>query len=134
MRHLALFLVLIAPAAGAHRWSDRSSERRSELRDHASTQRGAWDYGGTYQPAVAGHRLGYCGTCDRDARGWILHNPAVRRAFQGSHPCSATGLPTGPCPGYVVDHLLPLKRGGADDPSNMQWQTIEEAKAKDKIE
>lgn len=34
----------------------------------------------------------------------------------------------------VVDHIIPLKRGGSDAPSNMQWQTIEAAKAKDKIE
>jgi hypothetical protein len=27
-----------------------------------------------------------------------------------------------------------LKRGGADDPSNMQWQTTSEAKAKDRTE
>jgi hypothetical protein len=27
-----------------------------------------------------------------------------------------------------------LKHGGADDPSNMQWQTTAEAKAKDKWE
>jgi hypothetical protein len=33
-----------------------------------------------------------------------------------------------------VDHIKPLKEGGADDPNNMQWQTVEEAKAKDKIE
>ena len=26
-------------------------------------------------------------------------------------------------PGYVVDHVKPLKRGGSDSPSNMQWQT-----------
>ena len=36
--------------------------------------------------------------------------------------------------GYVVDHIVPLKRGGADAPSNMQWQTVAEAKAKDKRE
>jgi hypothetical protein len=34
----------------------------------------------------------------------------------------------------VIDHIKPLKRGGADDPSNMQWQTTVAAKAKDKIE
>jgi hypothetical protein len=29
------------------------------------------------------------------------------------------------------DHVIPLKRGGADAPWNMQWQTIAEGKAKD---
>jgi hypothetical protein len=29
---------------------------------------------------------------------------------------------------------VPLKRGGADSPSNMQWQTQAAAKAKDKVE
>ncbi|TSA45998.1 MAG: HNH endonuclease, partial [Deltaproteobacteria bacterium] len=38
------------------------------------------------------------------------------------------------CSGYVVDHVVPLKRGGADHQSNMQWQTKEEAKQKDKWE
>jgi len=37
-------------------------------------------------------------------------------------------------PGHVVDHVVPLACGGADDPSNMQWQTVEEAKQKDKVE
>jgi len=37
-------------------------------------------------------------------------------------------------PGHVVDHRIPLACGGADAPSNMQWQTTEEAKAKDKVE
>jgi hypothetical protein len=44
-----------------------------------------------------------------------------------------TGYPNGR-PGYVVDHVKPLKRGGCDCPSNMQWQTTQEAKAKDKWE
>ncbi len=44
-----------------------------------------------------------------------------------------TGYPHGR-PGYVVDHVVPLAEGGADAPSNMQWQTIQDAKAKDKIE
>jgi hypothetical protein len=44
-----------------------------------------------------------------------------------------TGYPNGR-PGYVIDHIKPLACGGADALSNMQWQTVAEAKAKDKIE
>jgi hypothetical protein len=54
--------------------------------------------------------------------------------FQKSHPCPATGKTSGACKGYVIDHVVPLKRGGADAPSNMQWQTTAAAKAKDRIE
>ena len=42
-----------------------------------------------------------------------------------------TGYPHGR-KGYVVDHIVPLKRGGSDTPQNMQWPTKEEAKIKDK--
>ena len=37
-------------------------------------------------------------------------------------------------PGYVVYHIMPLACGGADAPSNMQWQSRVEAKAKDEVE
>jgi hypothetical protein len=36
--------------------------------------------------------------------------------------------------GYLVEHKIPLACGGADSPSNMQWQTKADAKAKDKWE
>jgi hypothetical protein len=36
--------------------------------------------------------------------------------------------------GYMVDHRVPLACGGADSPSNMQWQTKADAKAKDQVE
>jgi hypothetical protein len=49
-------------------------------------------------------------------------------------PCPSTGETTGTCRGYVVDHIIPLKRGGLDAPSNMQWQTVAEGKAKDRVE
>jgi hypothetical protein len=34
----------------------------------------------------------------------------------------------------VIDHVQALKHGGADTPSNMQWQTVQAAKVKDKTE
>jgi hypothetical protein len=64
----------------------------------------------------------------RAAHGKIKRNPAARASFQRSHPCLATGRSSGACPGYVIDHVVPLKRGGADRPSNMQWQTKEAGK------
>jgi hypothetical protein len=59
---------------------------------------------------------------------------AVKREFQLTHPCPSTGLTSGPCPDYVKDHIVPLACGGPDVPSNMQWQTIREARAKDQWE
>lgn len=75
-----------------------------------------------------------CATCARDLKGRIARSPAAKAASQKSHPCPTDGRTSGPCPGYVIDHIKPLKRGGADSPANMQWQTTAAAKAKDKIE
>ena len=36
--------------------------------------------------------------------------------------------------GYVIDHAIPLCAGGLDAPSNMQLQTVEAAKVKDRWE
>lgn len=59
---------------------------------------------------------------------------AERSEFQRLHPCPANGLQRGPCPGYVVDHIVPLCAGGPDLPQNMQWQRVDEAKIKDREE
>ena len=64
----------------------------------------------------------------RETHGKIKRSEAAKHEFM-----QTTGYPHGR-PGYVVDHIVPLKRGGCDCPSNMQWQTIQEAKAKDKWE
>ena len=71
---------------------------------------------------------------ERTAAGKIKRDPQARSEFQRANPCPATGKNRGACPGYVVDHVTPLKRGGADKPGNMQWQTTSAAKAKDKWE
>lgn len=59
---------------------------------------------------------------------------AARAEFVRAKPCPATGLPRGACPGWVIDHVEALACGGADSPANMQWQTVADAKAKDKWE
>jgi hypothetical protein len=61
-------------------------------------------------------------------------DPRQRSAFVRANPCPSTGRTRGPCPGYVVDHVHPLCAGGADRPSNMQWQTREAAAIKDRSE
>jgi hypothetical protein len=70
----------------------------------------------------------------RDSHGRIERSVAAKDAFKLAHPCPATGASGGPCPGYVIDHIIPLKRGGPDAPQNMQWQDTISAKAKDKVE
>lgn len=64
----------------------------------------------------------------------IPRSAAERAAFQRAYPCPSTGLPKGPCPGYVVDHIHPLCAGGADRRRNMQWQPIDVARRKDTTE
>lgn len=68
----------------------------------------------------------------RDARGDIARSTAARAAFVRVHPCPSTGEVTGACPGWSVDHVIPLAVGGADDPINMQWlpQTIKACAAR----
>lgn len=58
----------------------------------------------------------------------------TKAEFKLEQPCPSTGKSRGPCPGYVVDHVRPLCAGGADLPSNMQWQTVADAKIKDREE
>jgi hypothetical protein len=75
-----------------------------------------------------------CASCARDSKGRIARSATAKRDFQKAHPCPSTDWTTGACAGYVIDHVTPLKRGGADAPSNMQWQTTAAAKSKDRVE
>ena len=70
-------------------------------------------------------------THDAEAR---ERSAAAVREFKRQSPCPATGQPRGACPGWIVDHVVPLCAGGADRPSNMQWQTVAAAKVKDRDE
>ena len=70
----------------------------------------------------------------RDDNGRLQRSSTSRAQFVRANPCPATGLSSGSCPGYIVDHIVPLKRSGPDTPKNMQWQTEAAAKAKDRWE
>lgn len=65
---------------------------------------------------------------ERDSKGRYIRSSSAKTSFK-----KQTGYPHGR-PGYVIDHIIPLKKGGCDCPENMQWQTVADAKAKDKWE
>src|SRR3954447_10043305 len=120
MRRLLLAVLIAAIGIGSAAARDsRVYGSRNVARSNGTVSK-ARSIGGHTRSTAA-----RCTTCERHANGRIRRDPAARRAFVRQHPCPATGNPGGTCPGSVVDHIVPLKRGGADAPENMQWQTIE---------
>jgi 5-methylcytosine-specific restriction endonuclease McrA len=114
--------LLIAALALALACATPSAVARSHGRSHYSTTTSSH----SYSKAAPG--------AQRDSHGKIKRSGQAKDDFKKSHPCPSTGKTYGSCPGYVIDHLIPLKRGGADAPYNMQWQTTQTAKQKDKWE
>src|ERR1700716_617311 len=90
----------------------QTTELRSEVRTEA-----------------AHHRKSWCVTCERTPAGRIKRNSKARANFIAANPCPSERATAHRCPGYVVDHIKPLKRGGEDRRANMQSQTKEDAKA-----
>ena len=70
----------------------------------------------------------------RDSAGKILRSRAAVAKFKSHNACPITGRRVGACVGYVVDHKQPLCADGVDAPENMQWQTIDLSRKKDRIE
>ena len=58
----------------------------------------------------------------------------ARLDFAHTHVCPSTGQYKLPCPGYVIDHVIPLCAGGPDQPSNMAYQEYRASLLKDKLE
>lgn len=74
--------------------------------------------------------------CDitRDKNNKIVRSAAMIASFKRHNPCPATGRSIGSCPGYVIDHIEPLCNCGKDVIENMQWQTVADARIKDRWE
>lgn len=71
---------------------------------------------------------------DANAAAPPLRSAALRAEFQRLNPCPATGLARGPCPGWQIDHREALVCGGRDELQNLQWLTVDEHKAKTRVE
>ncbi len=69
------------------------------------------------------------GSCLATERSRIL-----RAEFQRANPCPSTGKTRGACPGWQGDHREALICGGRDELQNLQWLTVEEHRAKTRVE
>lgn len=68
----------------------------------------------------------YCaGEPQRYADGTIKRSAKVLREFKLRHPCPVTGLSTGACEGWAIDHVIPRASGGCDEVFNMQWLPVQ---------
>lgn len=57
----------------------------------------------------------------RTVSGKIKRSSAEINSFRALWACPATHLNTGACPGWAIDHVIPLADGGCDAVGNMQW-------------
>lgn len=63
----------------------------------------------------------FCGFVPRDEKGGIKRSSSVTRRFQYLWPCPSTGSRIGACPGWAIDHVIPLNNKGCDAIHNLQW-------------
>lgn len=109
-------------------WSHPSTVPKSVTSGGATTAHPSHTHTTTAGGTTGHHSKTYCSTCLRDPHGKVARSEKAKENFMRQ-----TGYAHGR-PGYVVDHIKPLACGGRDEPSNMQWQTLEAARVKDKSE
>jgi hypothetical protein len=112
-----------APTYSSHRHA-YSSGTASHARPHTYRR----THSHRARPARSYRAHAHVSPGGRDHRGRLSRSAAAKDAFMRS-----TGHSRG-WPGHVVDHRVALACGGADTPSNMQWQTTEAAREKDRFE
>ena len=124
----------LAPALNAQHSGHSSAGHSHSAKSttHSSKSKGGGPAKSTHGSYRRGHMAeGYTAhaSVTRDSHGRIKRSRAAKQAFERQSPCPSTGKTHGACRGYIVDHVHPLECGGADAPSNMQWQTVAAAKA-----
>lgn len=72
----------------------------------------------------------FTGEVPREADGTTKRSTKVINAFKRLYACPSTGLHKGPCPGWAIDHVVPIACSGADAVYNMQWLPDEIKSAK----
>jgi hypothetical protein len=76
------------------------------------------------QPNGQGHGVRLPGP--QSGQHYRVNRPGqARLAFMREHPCPSTGEVTVNCPGWRVEYILALDRGGKDEPSNMRWEATD---------
>ena len=114
---------------GGRASSSRSSSRSTSSKSRAGSARSAKSSARKSSAKKSTAAISKKSTvAQRDGNGRIKRSAAAKREFM-----KQTGYANGR-KGYVVDHIVPLECGGADVPSNMQWQTVAEATIKDRTE
>ncbi len=66
-----------------------------------------------------------CGVPPRNTDGTIKRSAAVIYQYRKLHPCPVTGKSDGACPGWQINHVIPLASGGCDAVSNMMWLPLQ---------
>lgn len=117
----------LSPRARTYRYSQPRTYRPPRAKTYSYRYSAPRSTSRRSLPKWRGPGSASCPTCRRDSRGRFVRSGAAHRFMR------QTGYPHGR-PGYVVDHVIPLACGGRDDPSNMQWQTVSGARAKDRSE
>src|SRR5262245_27901806 len=126
---VGLVLALLLPFdVSAQKSGSRSSSRSSNKSSRNSSSSKVRGTKNTKSSTVSSSNRRKSTVAARNAKGRIQRSSTARAAFMRQ-----TGYPNGR-KGYVVDHVVPLECGGADVPSNMQWQTVQAAKIKDRRE
>lgn len=57
----------------------------------------------------------------RNEKGNTQRSKQVIARFKQLYACPSTGKNSGACPGWAIDHVIPLDCGGIDAVYNMQW-------------